>query len=458
MAEDGRRLPREVRDWQGRSYRVGEDPRDLTGWPRWTMLAAAWSAMAAVGMLQYGYGAAVPSLMARNGWSLAEVFWVLAAWAVFQAGVGFPAAYLRDTGRLGPRGMCLIGAGCCEAGLLALAYSTSLPLVLAGYSVVGGTGAGLVYAACTSTVARWYPERSAARVGMVTGAYAYGSVPVIVAAATGLSGSSLAGSVTVVAVAVFMIVAAAGQVLTDPPDGWWPAHVDPQGWALGAGRNHGRRRNPAAVREFSAPQALRTRALPVMLVILLGAGAVSLFDAAFVVVIVTGAGAGPVLVAIAAALVAGVNGGSRAIAVGVSDRLGRCRTLAAALGVQAAGQVLFAIALAAHSPVALVAAAAVAGLGGGAFYPLFACLAREYFGEDRALQVHGVVYSAKAGSGVLGIGLAAGALTAWGPVPTFLVAAMIGAGSAWATHALRRPGLPDTLPRPQVRLASAPTT
>jgi hypothetical protein len=37
------------------------------GWPRWTVLAQAWLAMAAVGVLQYGYGAVAPVLMQRNG-------------------------------------------------------------------------------------------------------------------------------------------------------------------------------------------------------------------------------------------------------------------------------------------------------------------------------------------------------------------------------------------------------
>jgi MFS family permease len=456
MAQERIPHPRDVVDWSGRRYRVGEDPRELIGWPRWSVLAQAWVAMAAVGVLQYGYGAAVPALMARNGWTLVEAFWPLAGWVVFQAAVGFPAAYLRERGRIGPRGLALVGAGCCELGLLALAYSPDLAVVLLGYSVVGGTGAGLVYAACTSTVAKWYPERSAVRVGSVTGAFAYGSAPVAAGAVLGMGPQDLRPALLVAAAVLFLLVAAAGLNFVDPPARWWPAHVDPREWALG-GRGAARRRTPPAVRELSVPEALRTRALVVMALILVCAGAVSLFDAAFLVVLAAPLGAGAAVVALAAALVTGLNGATRALAVGAAERIGCGRALGVVLAVQALGQLLLAAAVHTAAPALLLVAAAVAGLGGGAFYPLFAALAREYFGEDRALEVHGVVYSAKAGSGVLGVGLAAGAVVAWGPGTTFLVAAAVAVASAWATTALRRPGLPRTLPGVRAHRAPVPS-
>lgn len=457
MAEERSVEPREVRDWRGRSYRVGEDPRDLIGWPRWSMLALAWLAMAAVGVLQYGYGATVPALMSRNGWSTAEAFWPLAGWVVFQAGVGLPAAYLLERRRVGPRVLTLVGAGCCEVGVLVLAHSTNLVAVVVGYSIVGGTGAGLVYAACTSVVAAWYPERRGMRVGQVTGAFAYGSVPVVVAAVLGLRAETVAPTLLTASVVIFMLVAAAGLLLVDPPARWWPAEVDPRAWALGRDGNAGCRHNPPAAREFSATQALRTRVLPLMVLILMGAGAVSLFDAAFLVVIVRDLGVGVTVTAVAAGLVVGFNGATRAVAIGVSDRLGRRRTLGAVLAIQAAGQVLLAVAVTTAAPALVIVAASLAGLGGGAFYPLFASLAREYFGEERAFEVHGVVYSAKAGSGALGVGLAASAVAAWGPATAFLLAAAIGAVCTVAAAALRRPGLPRTLPTATVSRRPPPS-
>ncbi|GAA3071846.1 OFA family MFS transporter [Pseudonocardia yunnanensis] len=445
----------EVRDWYGRRYRVGEDPVDLIGRPRSSVLRMAWVPMAAVGVLQYGYGAAVPALMARNGWGLVGAFWLLAVWIVFQAGVGFPTAYLRERRRLDPRAVMIAGAALSALGLVALAHTTSLGAALLGYSVLGGTGAGLVYAACTSTVAKWYPERMALRVSRVTGVFAYGSVPFIVAAVVGLHAGNITLVFDVAAVVLFVLVAGAGMFFRDPPARWWPAEVDPRAWGLGATGNPGRRKNPPAVREYSAMQAIRTRVMPVLYVILLAAGAVSLFNAAFVVVFASGFPAGIGVIALAAGVLAGVNGAGRAVSVGISDRVGRCRTLNVVLLVQAVAQTLFALAASTQSSVAMVLAAVLAGIGGGGFYPLFASIAREYFGEQSAFEVHGLVYSAKALGGLLGVGLAAIAVSSWGFAVTFLVAAFVSLGAAWATGALQRPGLPSTLPSARVSKQSA---
>jgi MFS family permease len=252
---------------------------------------------------------------------------------------------------------------------------------------------------------------------------------------------------------LFVLVAGSGMYFRDPPVRWWPAEVDPRAWGLGSG-NPGRRNNPPAVREFSAVQAMRTRVMPVLYIILLGAGAVSLFNAAFVVVFASGFAPGAGVIALAAGVLAGVNGAGRAVSVGISDRVGRCRTLTVVLLVQVVAQLLFAVSASTHSSVAMVVAAALAGIGGGSFYPLFASIAREYFGERSAFEVHGLVYSAKAVGGLLGVGLAALAVTTLGFAATFLIAAFVSLGSAWATGALQRPGLPSTLPsaRPSARV------
>jgi MFS family permease len=438
---------REIRDNHGRRYRVGESPRDLIGRPRSSVLWKAWVPMAAVGVLQYGYGAAVPALMERNGWGLVGAIWLLAGFTVMQAGVGLPTAYLRERHRIGPRPVMAAGAALSALGLVALGHSTDLMGALLGYALLGGTGAGLVYAACTSTVAKWYPERMGRRVSVVTGAFAYGSVPFIVAAVIGLDAGNLTAVLDIAAVVLFLLVAGPGLFFRDPPERWWPAEVDPRAWAL---RNPARRMNPPAIREFSPAQAMQTRVLPVMCLILLGAGAVSLFNAAFVVVYAGGVATTAGAVALAAGLFAGVNGAGRALAVGISDRLGRCPTLSAVLSVQGVAQLLFALSAVTGSTGTLVVAAALAGLGGGGFYPIFASLAREYFGEQSALEVHGLVYSAKAAGGVLGIGLAVLAVTSWGWAVTFTGAAVVSLVAARATGALPRPGLPRTLPMPRV--------
>jgi MFS family permease len=130
----------------------------------------------------------------------------------------------------------------------------------------------------------------------------------------------------------------------------------------------------------------------------------------------------------------------------IAARLGRRRTLRCVVTVQAVGQVLLLIGIEQASAGWLAAGATVAGAGGGAFYPLFAALARECFGQHRSIEVHGLVYSAKAVSGVVGIGLGWVALATWGAPVALALAAVLSLGSAVLCGRWHRPGFPKTLP------------
>jgi MFS family permease len=426
----------QVRDCFGRTYQVGPEPEQLIGRSRAWMSWLPWAAMAATGVLQYAFGSLVPRLVER-GWSVGETLWLLAAWTVFQAIAGFPTAYLRERGRLGPRAVMVLGAVLMLCGLVSLAHFDSFPAALAGYSVLGGTGAGLVYATCTSTVAKWHPERMAARVSFVTGAFAYGAVPFAVAFL--FAPTTIALDITAVLVAA--VVAGAGLFFRDPPANWWPPHIDPQEWAVD------RRRSPSrAVKQFSLAEALRTGVLPLMYLVLLSASAVSLFTVAFLAALGTGMGVGLAVVAIGMAILLGANGAGRSLAIRISEKIGRRRGIGAVLAAQAVGQVCLAGAAASGSTFLLLLAAVLAGAGGGAFYPLFASLAREYFGDRDIAKTHAVVYSAKAFGGVIGVGLAALAVPAWGFPTVFLISGIVALGSAILSLRLRRPGHLSTLP------------
>lgn len=440
---------REVRDHLGRRYRIGDQPHDLMGRPRSSMRWLCWLPMLLVGVQQYGFGAAVPALSAGRHQSIVELLWLLAIWTVFQAAAGFPVAYLRERGRVGPRPVMLAGALLCLAGPLALAHGPAWPVMLAGYSALGGTGAGLVYAACTSTLAKWYPE-NAGRVSFATGAYAYGSVPFVVALILGGTPSTLRAMLDGFAILLFLAVLGCGLLFADPPRYWWPAHLDPRHWALS---RTGQRKNPPAVRQFSAREALRTRALTVMYTCLFCASSVSLCNAAFLVLLAGRIGITAWATAGCAAVFVATNGTGRALSTWVSDLIGRRRTLCWVLGVQAVGQFLLFGAAAQNSGPMFVEGTVLAGIGGGAFYPLFASLVRDYFGEQSTAEVHGVVYSAKAFSGLVGVGLAALAVGPWGYPPLFLGAACLSVGAALLSRTLRRPGFPSTLPAPHTDTA-----
>src|SRR5262245_18051474 len=222
----------EIRDLHGRSYRVGERPQDIMGRSRAWMLWLPWAAMAGISVLQYGYSVAATALQGSSGWSVTAAFWVLALWVMFQAGAAALTAALRHHSAIAPSRAMLVGALLCAAGPLTVAHTNSFALAVLGYSVLCGSGAGIVYATCTSTVAKWYPEARGARIGFVTGAFGYGAVPFIIVFAAGLSPANHAAIFTVLGVLVLAVVAVSGFHFRDPPLGWWPPDVDPRLWAV----------------------------------------------------------------------------------------------------------------------------------------------------------------------------------------------------------------------------------
>jgi len=430
-------------DFLGRRYVVGPAAEELLGRRREWMLWLPWAAMAAMGILQYGFGSLVPALVER-GWAPVDVFWLLALWTVFQAGAGFPVAFLRERGRIGPRSAMVAGAVLLLLGPLALAQG-SYVVALLGYSVLSGTGAGLVYATCSSTVAKWYPERTAAKVSIVTGAFAYGSVPFAMAFLFTVDGGPLVPMLTVSALLVFVVVLAAGVVLRDPPANWWPPDVDPREWALDGHR-------VSAVRQYTPREAMRTPVAPLMYLILFCASAVSLFDITFLATLGARLDVALFVVAIGTGLLLSTNGAGRALAIRVSERLGRTRTLGWVLALLGVGQLCLASAATTGSVTVLLLATLLAGIGGGAFYPLFASLVREYFGDQSpgARQTHAAVYSAKAFGGVLGVGIAAVVVPGWGFPAVFMLAAVLAVASGALCLKLRQPGRFLGLPRQRV--------
>jgi MFS family permease len=78
-------------------------------------------------------------------------------------------------------------------------------VAFAGYSVLGGIGAGLVYATCINMVGKWYPEKRGARTAFVNGGFAYGAVPFIYAFAAFLTPADYSAILDVMG--VYMLVA-----------------------------------------------------------------------------------------------------------------------------------------------------------------------------------------------------------------------------------------------------------
>ncbi|GAA1114541.1 OFA family MFS transporter [Kribbella jejuensis] len=435
--------PRDVRDVYGRKYRIGEDPRELTGHPRRWQLWAAWACMVAISPLQYSFGTAALGLESDRGWGTARTLWLLAIFVACQALVAVPAAWAHRVRRATPTQLVIVGGVLAAIGLVTLAQVHNYAAVLAGYSLAGGAGAGIVYAACITTSARWFPERRTATIGFVTGGFAVGAVPSIVLLAT--VDQSLAYDLT--AGVALLVVLIAGGLLKDPPRHWWPASIDAQAWAIDRKLNRSIPHNAPAVRHYRPGEAWRTGALPLMWLLLAISTALSLFGIAFVVPYAVDSGHSLALAAAAAGMLAAVNGLGRSSAGSLSDRFGRRRVLAAVLMVEGFAHMGLVVA---RPGWVFVVCAMFAGLGGGAFYAIMANLVLEFFGENSLLQNQAILYSAKAAGGLLGIGVAASVVSAVGYRPLFLGAGLLGILTAFSVRLLKQPGRPALPVRSQL--------
>ncbi len=442
----------ETTDENGRVYRIGESPQDILGRSRAWMVWLPWVAMIAVSVFEYGWGAVVDTLQQGNGWSLTDVFWLASVWAIFQAGVAFPAGRLRESNKVSARTAMLVGAVFSGIGYFTIANSGSLFLAFLGYSVFGGIGAGMVYATCINMVGKWFPDKRGGLTGFVNGGFAYGSVPFIYIFSALLHPSNYSVILNFVGLYMLVVVGICGFFFKDPPKNWWPAGVDPKG-AKGKG-NRNLVVNPPAVRQYSTTEAIRTGMLPLMWVCLVIIGGVSLFGINFQVPFAKASGFGPFVAASSAGVLSIVNGTGRALVGWVSDRIGRRQTLTWVLVIAGVAQFGVMWSGNAHNTPVFLFFAFLTGFGGGAFYPLFASLVPDYFGENYNASNYGLVYSAKLIGGVGGGGVAAAVVNAWGYTGAYILAGGIALLSAVLTLFLRQPGRDRT---PTVSAAGAAT-
>jgi MFS family permease len=424
---------------------VGESARSVLGIRRAWMVWLPWFAMMGVSVFEYGYSSAEGTLESVHGWTLTESFWIASIWAVFQAGVAFPAGRLREKDILSARTGMLLGALLSGIGFASLAEVDNYALAMVGYSILGGTGAGLVYATCINMVGKWYPENRGARTGFVNGGFAYGTLPLIFVFSYWFHPGNFRLVLNLIALGMVIVVGVSGFFFKDPPKNWWPEDVDPLENRESASASRVARRlakNPPATKQFTPKEAIRTGQLPLMWVALVCIGGVSLFGINFEVPFAKSLGFGPLVAASSAGVLSVVNGVGRALVGWVSDYLGRRLTLVLVLLVAAAAQVgVLWSGNARNEPLFLIFAF-VSGFGSGAFYPLFAALVPDYFGENNNAQNYGLVYSAKLIGGVGGGGLAAGVISAWGYAGGYYLAFGIALISAALAMCLRQPGIP----------------
>ena len=197
---------------------------------RWSIAAAGTGLQLCLGTV-YAWSYFQNPLMQAYGWTNAQVAWVF---SLAICCLGLAAAWGgMNLARFGPRRLAMIGAGLFGAGYLVAAaalHLKCLPLLYAGYGLIGGAGLGLAYVTPVATVAKWFPDKKGLMTGMVVMGFGFGALLMSKLLASALVSALDANYVTVFASIGAVMLAAAlplAAVMKNPPAGYAPPVLSP---------------------------------------------------------------------------------------------------------------------------------------------------------------------------------------------------------------------------------------
>ncbi|WP_436926993.1 MFS transporter [Halosimplex amylolyticum] len=399
------------------------DPDGIGGRRRWALVAVAALAMGLIGTYQFVWSSIRLPLGARLGAPEPALGTVFTLFLVFQAVSQFPAGWVRD--RSGPRIPLLVGAPLVVVGYAWTGVAGSLPEVYVAYAL-GGIGTGFVYTVAVNTPVKWFTDRRGLATGAVTMSYSGVSFLLIPGVRRGVD-DAFETTLLALGIAVGAAALLAAVVLRDPP-GMTDDSRD-------AETSDDRSDAETSAVEYGWRETIRTWQFWVLYVVFVVVNGVGLMLIGKVISYANAFGL-PAAVATAGASVVAVSDAlGIALIGGVSDRLGRERTVAASL-------VLGGLALAATVPVggadaawAFVALAGAAALFRSPPFSVFPSLVGDYYGQANSSQNYALLYSAKIWGSVFGGTVASGLVVSLGWTDSFLLAgaALSLAGLATAT-------------------------
>jgi OFA family oxalate/formate antiporter-like MFS transporter len=336
--------------------------------------------------LAYAWGAMVVPLVDKFEWTTAEAALPFTVLFVIFALIMVPAGRLQDT--IGPRKTCLLGAllFILGYGLAALVNHFPYPWwLVATYGVIGGVGAGTIYACVVPPVRKWFPDKPAFAISCaVMGVGLAGVVVAPLKADHLIPVHGVEGTLFIIGVVGFTICLFAAWLIRNPFDGW-----EPSGWKRGKGAQQAKKiiDYQSTPRDLIRSPVFWLMWLTFGLVIAGGMMCAALVPPFGELII----GLTAVEAAVAVAIFAGFNGFGRPVAGFLSDRFGLVWVMIVSFMIQAVTLLsfhLFAVTLA-----TLYIAAALVGWGLAVVVATFPALTASFFGTKHLGINYGMVFS-----------------------------------------------------------------
>jgi MFS transporter, OFA family, oxalate/formate antiporter len=353
----------------------------------WRIVAAAFVVLFTAYGAQYCFGVFFAALLDEFHWSRTGLSGVFSVYAFTYCVFGFPAGRLTD--RWGPRVVIAAGGLFLGGALAAMARITSLWHAYLLYGLVAALGMGTAYVPCNTTVVKWFARRRGLAAGVASSGASAGTLVLPPLTQLAVSGLGWRGAYVVCGAAVFVVLVLAAQVMRRDPE------------SLGLHPDGGPAPAVAGTPTAGLPLGAAVRTGPFWL---LGFAFSATWIPVFIPLVhlvphARDLGHSP-LAAASAISATGAGAVLGRLTMGaVSDRLGRRRTIAAAMLLQAVAFVAFSVV---HELGALYATALVFGFSYGTISTLFAPIVSDFFGREQAGSLVGFLF------------MLAGSMAAWG--------------------------------------------
>jgi MFS transporter, OFA family, oxalate/formate antiporter len=423
----------------GSSVDISTQAYNQLGFSRWWQLFAAVVIMGFVSPYKYIWSSIQQPLATKFGISLPALGFVFTLYIFSQVAIQFPAGWYRD--RFGPRAITVLAGVLAGGGYVGIASATQLWQIYVLYSL-GAIGVGIVYMVAVNTALKWFPDRRGLATGLGTMAFAAGSVVFIPYVRANATADAVASVLQYVGILIAIAVAIGALILRDPPENW-PAK--PSGSVDTADDCDSEKSvesdmtatsslnesmdsdvvssatdRPAA-RQYTWRAVTRTWQFWLLTIIFAAIAGTNLMLAANLVSFAENADVGTAVVTTAAVVLPVGDGLGRLGAGGLSDWIGRKRTMVATFSLCGVGLVMMTIAAEVGSTAGFLSSVALATFFQGTQYTLLPSLVTDYYGQRYSSTNYAMLYLVQIISGVFG-GVGVGwlvAATGW--FPTFLI-------------------------------------
>src|SRR3954453_9621449 len=234
----------------------GKTDREILGYSRYRVAIAAFFAMLVISPFEYSWSSISGHIGDTYGWSDHQIDLMFTLFVVFQSVGMLPGGMLRD--RFGPRWTTAIAGLFSGLGIFSVTLGPSYGLVLTGWCI-GSFFTGFIYNNAVTTGNKWFRDRRGVMVGVIAGAFSWGSIPFIFwirGIPDTASKSTFFTVIYVMTAAILIVSLVASRVLKDPPANWAPPGWVPRSKAAKRPTEH----------EFTLFQAMKTWQLWLLIV------------------------------------------------------------------------------------------------------------------------------------------------------------------------------------------------